>query len=1095
MLKRRYVAGVVVASLVLMLGSCGGRANITDPQATPLNPDSHGAPVALQGLPAWDGLPPGRELSVIGPGWAVLAPQETVQSGNSALGPGAALTLNAAGDIAYAMYGVAGFDGDNGPTSARITLSSITGQYYVGFSDYVAGTWRFAGPYTSSATVEIPLTGGDSSSEYLSASAFTSPAGTCYFVVALPEGGLLTLTGVELGVQGGVNGPLWTSFDSIQGGATGCMAHWRPSASRLDPDFAGYYLERAPLLSGDFVRLGPGVIAGEFFLDDTAVIDVAYRYRVAAVDASGNLSLWSTTTGGATTGTLVDPVPVLHAPRGPLYSPAQVTLDLADSYDPEGVGITDYAFQFLLFPESTNGPSPTATVTLPPGCHIITGMVTTGDGRSATVQAYVKVYPTWQAAPAVVATPVAVPTQPRLIELRCALQPGTTRPLVFGTENATRSASIWYQLAGGAFSAERVPLLDPVAATGEPLTIDNGVYIPLATGTMFQFAVFEAGKMRWYRPGVSVEGFSSVAAGATAGDRVYLFVAQDTGGIIDLTAFDLNAPGLPSHIIAPNIVGLNAVAVAYNAPSSCFDIAFSTPVDTQWARWDPLTDTIVLSAVISLLPSSQLDIEQHPATNRPGIARFDTVAMRWVYTELDAALAWIADELVDNTGVNSARGDLAYGAGGNAFMYFATAPGPSHLHERTGVATWAPRNTPAYAATAGLDAALVNLPGTDNFIGVDRIAGQPVVIGRLTDVPDETLVEEISPFQVLLNNIQGAAGTVDTTPHGDEELHVIFNDSMAWSCNHYTSTTGGSTWAAEATTSFRDSDMAATQDGGIYVSNNVALNHELHFWDTTVDAFVLYTIAPGSMQDSFLAGGLASDDVRWTSYDDAGSLTYTTGHFGVAPSVVTAATAVTPVWGGAGDATGFSTIYCAFGGGASYNEARWLWGPTTDGVLNTISDSLAVEVFEAYDVPSVSVKQSAGCSYLSLRDSLGIGLPNMALWTTYGPLLEAQRYDISLTTGSYATELPLQVDLIQDEPRRSVTAGCAAGWTAVGLVALVDGTRAYFEWSDYGRWERLELPPQLSAACNPELIIGRDGRWHIVYWDWLTDRVLCLNSL
>lgn len=1095
MLPCRIVAGAVVLSLLLALSGCGKSANLADPPAPDPGPAAACTPVALPGLPALAGLPPGREFSMIGPGWTAIAPQETVKSGNCALGPDTALTLNAAGGMAYAVYGSAGFDGDNGPTSARITMSSITGQYYVGFSDYVAGAWRFAGPFNNTATIEIPLRGGDSSTDYLSPRAFTSPAGTCYFVVALPAGGLLTLTGVELGVQGGVLGPAWTSFESLSGGAAGCLAHWWPSASRLDPDFAGYILERAPLLYGDYARLGPGVIAGEYFLDATAVVDVAYRYRVAAVDASGNQSLWSNRNGGGATGTLVNPVPVLHAPRGPFYSPAPVTLDLSASYDPEGVGITDYAFSFLLYPAGVNGPGPTATFTLPPGCHIIIGQVTTGDGRVSSVQAYVKVYPSWQSTPAVVATPDPAATQPRLVDIRCALQPGTMRPVLFGAENATRSCSVWYELPGGTFTAQRVPLLDPISATGEPVTVGDALLFPAASGTMFQLAVFEAGAMRWIRPGIAVDGFSSVAAGVAPGEMLYLFVAQDTGGIIDLTALNLSAPGSTGQIVAPNIVGLNAVAAAYNSATSCFDIVYSTPVDTRWVRWDPATNTLAASGVISLLSSSLIDIEQHPATGRPGVARFDTVTLRWIYTELNAALAWIADELVDNSGANSQRGDLAYGANGNAFMYFATVPGQAHLHERGAVATWVPRNTPAYAAASGQDSALVNLPETDEFIAVDRPAGNHVILGRLTDAPAETIVTDIAPFQALLNNIQGAAGTVDTTVHGDEELHVIFNDSMAWDMNHYTSTNGGSSWSPQPTTTFRDSDVAATVEGGVYVTNNVALNHELHFWDPVAGAFVLYTIAPGSLRDSFLCAGMAGPDVTWTSYDDVNTLTYTKGHFGVAPTVTSAVANVIPVWSGAGDAVGFSTIYCVLAGGAAYNESKLMWGPAADGALNTISDSFAVEALEAYDVPPVCIKQTAACSYYSLRDSMGLALPNMALWTTYGPFLDAQRYDISLLMGSSATALALDVDLTQDEPRRSASAACAAGWTAVGLVSLLDGGRAYFEWSNYGEWERLELPPALSTACNPELIVGRDGRWHVVYWDWITDRVMCLNSL
>jgi hypothetical protein len=336
---------------------------------------------------------------------------------------------------------------------------------------------------------------------------------------------------------------------------------------------------------------------------------------------------------------------------------------------------------------------------------------------------------------------------------------------------------------------------------------------------------------------------------------------------------------------------------------------------------------------------------------------------------------------------------------------------------------------------------------------------------------------------------------VDTTVNGDEILHVMFNDGMAWNCQHYTSTTGGASWVARPVTSFRDFDVGATREGGVYLTDNVALNHELQFWNPGPGAFALYTIAPGTACYSFLCCGMSSADLTWISYDDVNSLTYTSGHFGVAPTVTSFVSSSTPVWVGAGDAAGFSTIYSALTHGADLNAASLRWDPAFDGGLNMISDSVLAEALEAYDVPAVRMKQVAACSYVATHSNLGLGLPSMAIWTTYGPLIDAQRFNVNLASSNSLASLPLISDITQAEPRRTVTAACGAGWTAIGLVSLLDGSESYFEWSNYGDWERLELPPALSAACNPELIVGRDGNWHMVYWDWATDRVMCLNSL
>ena len=1095
MATSRFVGFVLLALLILACAGCG-RDSGQDLHSAPAPAVlAEVPPEGLGAIPALSGLPEAKhQATQLGPGWTPIAPQETILTDHASLGPGDGLTLNAAGAMAYAVYGLAGFNGDAGPTSARITLSSVTGSYYIGFSDYVAGTWRYAGPFTNSATTSIPLPGHGSSSDYLSPSAFTSPNGTCYFIVATPAGGLLELTGVELGVQGGTIGPEWTSFVMIAGGATGCLVHWRPSASCTEPDFMGYLLERAPMYFGDFTPLG-GVIKGEYYLDTGVALGVAYRYRIAAVDASGNQSLWTTSSGGTVAGDLVDPIPLLKLPRGPLHSPALVSLDLSESVDPEGVGISDYSFGFSVVPNTVSGPAPSCTLTLPPGCHIITGQVTTSDGRISTTTAYLKVYPTWQETPSIVAEPDPAATQARLIQMRAALQPGTPRPVIFGAENATRSCSLYYQTASGVFQGERLPLIDPVLATGEPVPFHQAVIVPVASGTMFQLAHFENGTATWIRPDVPIEGFTRVAAGVAPGNKLALFVAQNNGGQIDLTHFDLASADLVETVIVPNIVALSAIAAEYNSSSHCYDIVYSTAASTEWVRWDPVAASITASATLAPTPSSNLDLETQPGVGRPGLARFDAITGRWVYTELDAALAWIADELVDNSAANGVNGDLAYGDNGAAFMYFATAPGQSNLHERLGLATWAPRNTPAYATAGGTEVALMNLPGTDEFIAIDRLATSEVIGANLAPGPAETEIWDLPPFQCLLNNIQGAAGTVDTTPNGDEILHVMFSDTMLWNCQHYTSTNGGSVWISHPMTTYRDFDLGATNEGGVYATDNAPANHELQYWDPMANAFMLYTTAPGNTSYSFLGGGMASDDVAWISYDDVNTLTYTIGHFGVVPAVSASVTAPTPMWAGAADLAGFSTIYSMLTGGAMYDNASLMWGQAFDGTQNLISNSLVADTLEVYDVPAVRVKQVAECSYASTHATLGLSLPDMAIWTTYGPFLDAQRFDISLVNGNVATPLPLGSAIGQDDPRRTVSAACGAGWTAIALLATMDGGRSYMEWSNYGEWERLEIPPALAAACNPELIVGRDGNWHIVYWDWATDRVLCLSSL
>ena len=93
------------------------------------------------------------------------------------------------------------------------------------------------------------------------------------------------------------------------------------------------------------------------------------------------------------------------------------------------------------------------------------------------------------------------------------------------------------------------------------------------------------------------------------------------------------------------------------------------------------------------------------------------------------------------------------------------------------------------------------------------------------------------------------------------------------------------------------------------------------------------------------------------------------------------------------------------------------------------------------------------------------------------------------------TELPMQADPTVMDGRRTVSTCMAYGVTAVTLLASIDGKDAYFEWSNYGEWEKLSLPPNMRKMGGPELLIGRDGRWHIIYKNYETDQIFCRSTL
>ena len=87
-------------------------------------------------------------------------------------------------------------------TSVKATVSAVTGNYYIGFSDYQRQRWDFAGPFNGSAETSVPRM-----DQHTTINDFVSPMGASYIVIGVKAGDALTLSKLELGVHGGAKGP------------------------------------------------------------------------------------------------------------------------------------------------------------------------------------------------------------------------------------------------------------------------------------------------------------------------------------------------------------------------------------------------------------------------------------------------------------------------------------------------------------------------------------------------------------------------------------------------------------------------------------------------------------------------------------------------------------------------------------------------------------------------------------------------------------------------------------------------------------------------------------------------------------------------
>jgi hypothetical protein len=110
------------------------------------------------------------------------------------------------------------------------------------------------------------------------------------------------------------------------------------------------------------------------------------------------------------------------------------------------------------------------------------------------------------------------------------------------------------------------------------------------------------------------------------------------------------------------------------------------------------------------------------------------------------------------------------------------------------------------------------------------------------------------------------------------------------------------------------------------------------------------------------------------------------------------------------------------------------------------------------------------------------------------------RYTHGIYQQSGLQAIPLGTDItdyMNHDLRRTVSVDTLTGVTPVALIMSLDGRDKYMEWGPNGDFERLALPAGLAQAdiSRGTFVADRDGLWHILYQDRLTDRIMCWDSV
>jgi hypothetical protein len=1084
--------GCCSIGLLCALSACGKQAALDPGAAMPAVVEAPAAGVAAPAeLPPLAQLArPTRGLSLAGPGWLMLEQAAVLDSSGMTPGAGTAITLHGAGAYAYALYGVYGFDGDNGPTSLRIKSGSVSGGFYIGFSDYEHGKWIFSGPYSfgaggGTAVVTIPNTG-----EYLSPHAFVAETyHATYAAVIVRQGSLLTGATVELGVHGGELGPSPVSGVHGYGGPAGMSVHWQSKPAVLAPDFAGYMVERAEQFTGGYAPVSAAATPNDYIDDPLALVGRTYRYRVAAVDVGGNRSVWVEGTGSRLASGAELPVPVIRGlPAAPVFGPATLTLDMSESFDPNGFPISNYKITDGGNEVLYDAAGYALSLTLQPGCHVLRFTVTANGVDGYTLR-YIKVFPRWRPGAVQVVSPQPQPVYPRMADL--GLARFSDGSLCLSGMDQFAPAFVVRRMRQG-----QPPLLSTKPQYGDlqhvagPVAVGDQLYYALATVSGYEIVRYDGERLdslqTEYYP--SAQANPLVALAADPGGRLWSVFAEDDMGL-RLKASGFGPAGEQTLVDPlPSILSLDAV---YDPSADALWVAYSTNAETRWLKLNLPGLGVAGSGMLAAFAAPAVDLEFDPVAQQP-IAAYYSLGDIY-YTYYDGI--WHLGEQVDNSVALSSVMDLEPLAG-RPRVLATEIGGQPRIYTRDALNSWSQRAV-AYSSASGINLALAAYEDADGAAyGVGDIrTDRHDILAHLHGDGSETVLLDQWPTTGVGYQMQAAGGS--------DGLHVVL-DQWYGNTLHLRGGADGQSWSAQPMPAGSSQlDLCALADGTVYLSYYDGANHDqLARWDGAAWAGVSTQPASGSCRP-FLTHGYPRAMVSWASFNSA-TLDWTAVEGDQANGYDTT---TKPFQGGlAWSGTGIlSRDYLPPGSRSDYFVLRSDSGfGYISSVLNQYTglDDPGTNIlytqrgFKAMFDPYVAGSNVACGEFINLYGGGGV-----ALWASNGTGNPAARYTPNSTLQDQITELPTDPTLPGYDFRRTVSALTTSCATAAALVCDLSGQDRHLEWSNYGAWEELPLPPPdanyaSDAHMNhPVLFCGADGRWHIIYRDYDTDALFIRSTL
>ncbi|MCB1186048.1 hypothetical protein KDL29_02680 [bacterium] len=1060
-MKQNLLLCVLLAGM-LMLVACGGSSSLPQSIDTPAGTDQATGIEATLPDSASLQIDAQRDLSVAGPGWYTLDLQYRNFGGNEqgVSDDLPAIDIAGAGGNGYSVFGVHGFDGDSYPTSLRADVSEAVGEYYLLHTSYADGRWISAGPFTESVTYEYPELSQYSDPEILSSARHNH-----FVAILVPDGSSLQLDMLQLGVDGGSEGPkpvLEVGENSNEGMIS---IQWIHSQSFNEPDFAGYSVERAPFPVGDFVTItGENTFAADFN-DPEPGIGEPHMYRVRCWDTAGNNAVSMNVVAVRVLGDIAGPVCVVDMPRGPLYGPVEVTFDLSASYDNDGDAITDYYFDFGLGLGEISQPDPVLTTTLQPGCYFIDFSVKAG-GFPGSTKRMLKVYPQWE--PASQLLDAGTPLGPRYWQPRSFYDQVSEKVVFLFSDAATPSLVSLTVDKDGNVDRSDMPLVydTTLLYLSEPVFVDGNWLFTLGYPSNFHVCSWQDNKVTPnYLTQHSADSPFTCTVTDGNGNTWILFHDKSIG--YDITVLD--PVSYTETVIQPGLVAAGSMDAEWNEAAEAIDIVYSGNLKTEWLRWSPVIGPMG-SFVLSGADSDYIEVEQDPANGRPTALFADGPSVRFADLNDDDA-TWTAPLPVDPIDPDWPVTKLLY-RDGNAYSYVGDNPGKAKLYRRNG-ASWDAINTADYP-DGGFNAGMAYNPDLPGFTVIDTALDFSC---RITQMQ-----EDDSEQQLYISEGWTRNGLDMSAVSSGSEIHLL--QKPADNYIHWTSP-DGDTWTERSDAGLGiGGKIVADGNGEIYTGiSNLGSSVLRHWVDPAWVPEDMHAINPGiaplvyGQGDVMLFGG-------YNSLVIPAEFSYKVG----LDPIQTAFPVGSGIWGGAFagyDAMNYSTMVLF--GGVDISDARiGILDPGT-GVVDEIFEPL----FNRFDDDWTVGRSYEGASF---RNSF-MGLSE-AFYFSYGPNTTYARVEGNPFSGWDVHEFGFLYSVVEVfESRNCVSAMTAWGNTAVGIGSGVMGDVGFFEWSNFGDWEALPLPQDMQYGSLHELVTGPDGRWHIIYRDYVNDDLRIISTV